>query len=507
MQNSRLLQHSSIKVDAPRAATPSVADDIVEMVVVTTDQAFLRTLRNALSGSRRLWHVASADKVGDLLIAGQVGILVVDVMALHEPAGGFLSQIKRQFPDLVMMVAGKRKAEISLALLIRSGAVYRFIHKPLSPARAKAFADAAVNKYAEQRLRQANQPVPAAVAPPRRGLWLGAAAGALLLLGVAGWALVHGLQNSSPPPEADAPGTPASESPLLARAAAALAANRLTQPSGDNALQMYQRLLAQNPADPVARAGVAEVRERLAMRAENALVEERLDEAGAAIDTARRAGVDGARIAFLSAELAQARGRLKGTIAERRKGDAPAPADGTATDSTPVERGAPVGAAVGGDPAAPSLAAASPAAPSPAAAPGATANLENSRPAQIAAAASSDSAAIPAAVRHDVDPAAETRRFLSDVISARQLTLLKSVEPLYPRKAEEDRTEGWVDLDFTVATDGTVRDIDVRGATPAGTFESAAVAALAQWRYRPALHNGVPAAQRARIRVRFAMPG
>jgi len=41
-------------------------------------------------------------------------------------------------------------------------------------------------------------------------------------------------------------------------------------------------LLARNPADSSARAGLAEVHERLLARAENALLEERLDEAAAA---------------------------------------------------------------------------------------------------------------------------------------------------------------------------------------------------------------------------------
>jgi protein TonB len=135
---------------------------------------------------------------------------------------------------------------------------------------------------------------------------------------------------------ADAPDPAAGESPLLKRAAAALAANRLTQPSGDNALQLYQRMLAQNPADPAARAGLAEVRERLATRANNALLEERLEDAGAAIDAARRAGVDSGRIAFLSAQLTQARGRRKGAIAELRKADARAPAADDAGPRTPT---------------------------------------------------------------------------------------------------------------------------------------------------------------------------
>ena len=49
-----------------------------------------------------------------------------------------------------------------------------------------------------------------------------------------------------------------------------------------------------NPADPNARAGLAEVHERLLARAENALLEERLDEAAAAIETARKSGLKAA---------------------------------------------------------------------------------------------------------------------------------------------------------------------------------------------------------------------
>ena len=84
----------------------SLASDIVELVVLTNDEMFLQTLREAVGGARRLWHVASADKVSDLLVAGEVGILVLDVQALSEAPGVFVGQIKRQFPDLVVVVAG-----------------------------------------------------------------------------------------------------------------------------------------------------------------------------------------------------------------------------------------------------------------------------------------------------------------------------------------------------------------------------------------------------------------
>ena len=61
----------------------------------------------------------------------------------------------------------------------------------------------------------------------------------------------------------------------------------------------------------MARAGLAEVHERLLARAENALLEERLDEAAAAIETARKSGVESGRIAFLTAQLAKSREQVK----------------------------------------------------------------------------------------------------------------------------------------------------------------------------------------------------
>ena len=115
----------------------SLASDIIELVVLTSDDVFLLTLREAVGGARRLWHVPSPDKVSDLLVAGQVGIVVLDIQTLHDGARVFVEQIKRQFPDLVLVAAGHRDDELSLAALISSGLVYRFIHKPMSPAQGE----------------------------------------------------------------------------------------------------------------------------------------------------------------------------------------------------------------------------------------------------------------------------------------------------------------------------------------------------------------------------------
>jgi TonB family protein len=91
----------------------------------------------------------------------------------------------------------------------------------------------------------------------------------------------------------------------------------------------------------------------------------------------------------------------------------------------------------------------------------------------------------------------------SPVISATTLKLIRPIEPVYPQRALQDLVSGWVDLEFTVAANGTVRDIVVVGSEPAKVFDSAATAALRRARFQPVMHDGAPVEQRARQRVRF----
>jgi protein TonB len=94
---------------------------------------------------------------------------------------------------------------------------------------------------------------------------------------------------------------------------------------------------------------------------------------------------------------------------------------------------------------------------------------------------------------------------LANIVDAKQLTLVKSVNPIYPQRATAAATQGWVELDYTVGVNGTVSDVIVHAAAPPGIFDQAALAALAQWRYQPVLRDGKPTPQRARIRIRFAL--
>jgi TonB family protein len=90
-------------------------------------------------------------------------------------------------------------------------------------------------------------------------------------------------------------------------------------------------------------------------------------------------------------------------------------------------------------------------------------------------------------------------------IDASSMTRTHYVAPQFPYVARERGIDGWVDLQFVVASDGTVTDVAVVGAAPVGIFEQAALDAVRHWRYQPVLHDGHAVSQHARVRLRFTV--
>ena len=510
-----------------------------------------------MGAARRLWHVLSPDKISDLLVAGGVGILVLDVQALNEAAARFVADIKRQFPDLVVVVAGNRESETELARLISDGSIYRFIHKPLSPARARLFADAAVKRFDDRRRRTVEVAAPTAGAPrqPRRMLIGATSAGVAVLLSAA-WLLHRRNVEQAELSAGTAPAQPA----------ASMAPSASLQPL------------------PAVKSVLMEAQERLLARARAALDQQRLDEAASTIEAARKAGIATERVAQLATELAQARELAKAAAPRAASAPPAIPAAATPPGGTtlavtrPTVSASPAAGSAVSAPAVTTPTVSAPAVTTPGAtsaavapAPGATqaAALDLLKSARQSLARDrlvepeNDNAqyyllalrkldaqyvGLPAltddlgarlvakgqasvnaqqydaardwldhaaaigyvspqadAVRHDLDAALAHRAFMANVITANQLTLVKSVQPQYPPKAEKSGVEGWVELDFTVTETGAVQDVAVNAAKPPGVFEAAATAALLQWRFKPLVRDAKTVATRARIRIRFAL--
>jgi TonB family protein len=93
----------------------------------------------------------------------------------------------------------------------------------------------------------------------------------------------------------------------------------------------------------------------------------------------------------------------------------------------------------------------------------------------------------------------------NDVVQASSLEIVKYVPPEFPFAARQRAMSGWVDVQFLVLPDGSVSDVSVVEANPAGVFETPATDAVRKWKYQPVMRDGKPINQRARVRVRFAL--
>ena len=254
---------------------------MVDVLVLSGDSALYEATRHAVGERNPVWRARSPDEAVDLMMTGRCGVLLVDMAAVTTRPGTLVEQIVDQFPDIVVVVAGRREDESVLAGLISDGLVYRFMHKPLSPKRAGMFLNAAMRSHVERRDGRAGERVLPlarelrARLEPRKWLFVG---GGLLLFVAMGVGLlaarsVRPLDASAPATVAStlpAPATTPLADPVLSRARAALAAGRYESPPGRNALDLYSAVLLTRPGDLEARKGLATTADRLADNARHA---------------------------------------------------------------------------------------------------------------------------------------------------------------------------------------------------------------------------------------------
>ncbi len=656
------------------ASTHDVVTDVPEsLIVLTHDPELLQTLR-AVATDHDISNVGAEADLAAHLLNEHAGVAVLDTSAVTSPIGQLCDRLKSQFPDLVLVVAGRVEDQSLLTTQITGGTVYRFLHKPVSEQRVRLFVTAAWRRHGVEHadiieatasnLRKPVWKTPPNLAPGNV-LWIGGVAALVLIVG--GIWLFSGDDAKAPTASGPVPVAPAAGATndaelekLLARADEALKRGALTAPAGDNAVELYRLALRGKSEDLRATAGLERVLDRILTSAEQALLQDKIDDAAKFVETARSINPEHVRVAFLTAQIgkereralltqarqAAARGNMdqaiavldrasiagsaspvvaeaRNDIAQRsidnrvsdflrranerlRQGALVEPAqnnarffiesaraiapnqgdvrtaqrqlgerivaqartaitagnaeeaetwidaanesgvsrDGTNALTRDVQR---LRIAIRADAMAKlsqsfnqrlaqgrlveplndsakfflaELAQAEAGHPSTQLARQALGArlLEEARGAitrQDYAGARrwmSEARGVgveesgTAALERDIIAAqnASARR-ADDVITASQLMLTRYVPPAYPASARERGRAGWVDLVFTVRTDGTIADVSVTGAEPAGIFEQAAMSAVRRWRYEPVRREGRTVEQRARVRIRFAI--
>ena len=284
---------------------------------------------------------------------------------------------------------------------------------------------------------------------------------------------------------------------VLALANARLEEGRLLSPPNDNARAYYNLALSNDPENTAARQGLNVVASKLALQARAEIDAGNLDAAEALLDDASSINAENSEVLATTAILADTRDAIvRGQRAaeERRR----------------IEEANRLAAA---EQAAAEQAAAEQRQAEEAAALAAAAELaETNTASDISddAAATDTSAEIVAetpaeVVAQEPEPAAPVAVQNQAPVSISMLNRTRYVAPKYPRAAQRRNQAGWVDIVFTVAMDGSVKDLEIRSATPAGVFDNAALRAVEKWQFEPVVEDGVLVEKRAGVRMMFAL--
>ena len=257
---------------------------------------------------------------------------------------------------------------------------------------------------------------------------------------------------------------------LYKQARAAMSGNRMVNPPGNNALELYLRILAAQPGDATATDALRELFPFATGSAEDQINQGHFDEAGRIMTLLATADPSNYTLTILRSKLEAKKRQSDRELALQTQKDAAA----TATAARPQTPAA-----------APNTEAPAPApAPTPmVAAPAAT---------EVAAATPAPSVA-PAPV--PPAPVGETRE-------ARVVT---PPNPGYPAAAVRNRQNGWVEVEFTVAADGSVKSARVTAAEPRGVFDREALSAVQKARFEPRLDRGEPVPSTLRRRIEFKL--
>lgn len=90
-------------------------------------------------------------------------------------------------------------------------------------------------------------------------------------------------------------------------------------------------------------------------------------------------------------------------------------------------------------------------------------------------------------------------------VPASALKISTYVAPTFPQRASERNIEGWVDVEFTVGTDGRTRSISVTDASHETMFRREAVDAVTKWQFEPRVFMGRAIEQTSYTRIRFVL--
>ena len=283
-------------------------------------------------------------------------------------------------------------------------------------------------------------------------------------------------QQAAPPVNVEA----MSLNDLLAEARKAMNEQRVIAPAGNNAFEFYLKVLQKQPGNQTAADALRETFPFAASNVEQVINQRDFNEAGREIDllakvdptnytlTILRSKLDAQRKTLDEEQQKQLDQQRQQDLAAQKAAADKAAADKALADKAAADKAAQEQAALAAQQ---------------------RAKEEEAKPTKAAAAsqaASDNTAAAGGGETRDAIP-------------------VSTIRPRYPATALRNNQEGWVSLQYTVNTDGSVSNIEVVNAEPRHVFDSAAVDAIRRAKFSPAMRDGAAIASQQQKRIEFKL--
>ncbi len=297
----------------------------------------------------------------------------------------------------------------------------------------------------------------------------------------------------------------------------AMAEGRYTDPAERSAFHYYSTVLALDPTNVEATAGIDAIADRHLTDARVLLAEQKIAEAGVALEKARRVRPDHNGLTVLESQWRTELRKLlaassvvtktlpepltKSAVSNQRAGATkqkpPAHAEQTSAAASKIEKSPPRSAG-----AAPVIEKEPPAQPRVAKIDEVAAVLAATVPStQLQGMALPEPIALNTGANIVEEQTAPMVPAAAPVAPPAEPKLIKMVQPQYPQEALMRGFEGWVDVSLQISATGDVLDPRVEASSRGRMFNRAALSAIQQWKYEPPA--GGAASERVRVRLQF----
>ena len=116
--------------------------------MLSRDANLVETVKKAGPRGAPVAHAPDLDHVAETLSNLKPGVLVVDTASTADVAS-MVAQLTQHFPELVVVVAGKREDSAALMQLTAAGRIFRFLLTPLSHGQTRLALEAAMTQHAD----------------------------------------------------------------------------------------------------------------------------------------------------------------------------------------------------------------------------------------------------------------------------------------------------------------------------------------------------------------------